>query len=229
MQYHLSIKDIAKDTGLAEWFIRDIHKNSPDLFDQYRSKGGKSGKYLYSNNALIVFRKVSDLKKEGLSKDEIIDDLHENNLPKNISSNQKRTTKSIESNRNLDLRTELEKKFEEREAKLEKHHREIIQLKEELYESKFSEIKSNLKLLTDGKDIAQAIIDHNKVKENLQEALKESEAAKKEAQKTREELLSKEKIVKLQEELLSWQKKGIFTFKKKENIRKLEKEIASLR
>lgn len=156
--YHYTLKDIEKRTGLPFNYLARCSSQFADLFfdHQYRTSSSNN-KTLFNENGALVFDRIKQLRSEGLNRPEIRAKLEEE-LPneKNVTVP---TLPNQPSNRTrLDMDSMLKYLVEA----LEKQHHIVLQAKDET----IAELKEKQLLLTDGRSVEEVRSEWQRKREN---------------------------------------------------------------
>ncbi|GMQ82692.1 MAG: hypothetical protein BMS9Abin05_2150 [Rhodothermia bacterium] len=74
-QFILTIQDIEQQTGLTRKYIDRCYARFGSLLMHFRKPSPDGNKYLYSDNALVVFQQVRNFRDQGMKLPEIRDNL----------------------------------------------------------------------------------------------------------------------------------------------------------
>jgi hypothetical protein len=148
----LTLDELSKDTGLSLPFLRKCLNQYREIFKSYIKRGDKNS-LLFDNNGVMFFRKISQLKQEGLGLQEIARYL-KNEQEKITEQTSNKDITNIEQTDIL-----LERLLQEKDARrkdAEEYNKRIIEL-----EKLNAQLQLNLKLLTDGKTPEQIKTEHD--------------------------------------------------------------------
>ena len=144
-----SIKELAKRTNLDISFIRKCKNTFKQIIDPHIQRGEKN-KLLFTDNALIIYDRIAQMKSEGLSIPEI-----QKQFKQDFKTVQTDISKDVQATQTMDKELldkifELQKQLSEEQAKRYVECKEKDQHIVEL-ENLSTHLKSQLLYLTDGK------------------------------------------------------------------------------
>lgn len=144
-----SIKELAKRTNLDISFIRKCKNTFKQIIDPHIQRGEKN-KLLFTDNALIIYDRIAQMKSEGLSIPEI-----QKQFKQDFKTVQTDISKDVQATQTMDKELldkifELQKQLSEEQAKryveCKEKDQHIIEL-----ENLSTHLKSQLLYLTDGR------------------------------------------------------------------------------
>lgn len=144
-----SIKELAKRTNLDISFIRKCKNTFKQIIDPHIQRGEKN-KLLFTDNALIIYDRIAQMKSEGLSIPEI-----QKQFKQDFKTVQTDISKDVQATQTMDKELldkifELQKQLSEEQAKRYVECKEKDQHIVEL-ENLSTHLKSQLLYLTDGR------------------------------------------------------------------------------
>ncbi|MDQ1254949.1 MAG: hypothetical protein QG646_4219 [Euryarchaeota archaeon] len=144
-----SIKELAKRTNLDISFIRKCKNTFKQIIDPHIQRGEKN-KLLFTDNALIIYDRIAQMKSEGLSIPEI-----QKQFKQDFKTVQTDISKDVQATQTMDKELldkifELQKQLSEEQAKRYVECKEKDQHIVEL-ENLSTHLKSQLLYLPDGK------------------------------------------------------------------------------
>lgn len=154
--FNYTIKNIEKDTGLKYSFIRKCLNQMPDIFAPHYQKGGQDNTIALTHGGVLIFRRINELKGQGISLPFIHQKLIEEGLSK--GSNQQFKAVQTDSADSQDgfkwLYTELENERQRLNRERQEHETEIQRRRDA--EEALRSIQMEIKLLTGGQTIEDA-------------------------------------------------------------------------
>ena len=181
MSYHLTLKDIQKQTGLKDTFIRRCLSNMKDIFEPHLSRG-ENNALVFDDNASALFDRIKQLKEnDNLTLPEIKkrlgykpikpdDKVHHTEYQSVLSP----PVKPHETYTEKEL---IDKVLEEKERLLQEKDKSYqAQLKAQ--QMRIEELQSRLHLLTDGRrpeDMKREAEEKGRLKKEIFEKLEDLE------------------------------------------------------
>jgi len=152
MSYHLTVKDIEDQTGLNYHYILKCVKEMPETFEKHAERGGNNS-LLFNNNVISIFDTIKQLRDDNRSMSSIKKIFLKSGInrikPSETTIKTGENPTSTDSNQTISIH--------EWKKDLQEAHFKYDQLKDELLEAKlnFEHLKSNMRLLTGGKDVEE--------------------------------------------------------------------------
>lgn len=194
MENTYTINDLIEITGLKEKFIRNCIESLKDNVLKDSIKRGNKNSLLFDSNTLKIFDFIKQRNESGFS----ISSIKEELLQENLGKQKKETEENI-------IKTEpmllLIDELKNMNSSIMKTKDELISKERELYnkdkeiiekENVINHLKSNLKLLTDGKSPEEFIQEQIKQKEILMKIEFENNNNKEKLQKQYSQLVTKD-------------------------------------
>ena len=144
MPYHYTINDIQEHTGLNINFIRRCLRDMKDIFDPHTTRGDKNS-IVFDDSALILFDRIKQLKEQdGSTIPEI---------KKKLGYQPEKTNKEDGKTWVQTLPEDTSKHHQTEQDNLVKQlYERLLEEKDKTYQTQISALKTQLYLLTDGRD-----------------------------------------------------------------------------